>query len=235
MRLDHYLVEAGLAPTRSKAQQLVKAGSVTVDGSVVTKPAFAVDSQQVEVTEAMPYVSRAALKLKGFLPALPFDVTGMSALDIGASTGGFTQVLLEAGAAQVDAVDVGRDQLHPDIKADPRVRSFEQIDIRRFEPDKRYDVVTSDVSFISLHHILDDVERLAGHWIILLFKPQFEVGRDAARDRKGVVTDPRAIAKAMDGFEAACTARGWRLRAKETAAITGKEGNSETCYCFEKG
>ncbi|UFS63407.1 TlyA family RNA methyltransferase [Sulfurimonas sp. HSL-3221] len=235
MRLDHYLVEAGLAPTRSKAQQLVKSGSVTVDGSVVTKPAFAVESQQVEVTEAMPYVSRAALKLKGFLPSLPFDVTGMSALDIGASTGGFTQVLLEAGAAAVDAVDVGRDQLHPDIKADPRVRSFEQTDIRRFMPDRTYDVVTSDVSFISLHHILDDVERLAGRWIVLLFKPQFEVGREAARDRKGVVTDPAAVAKAMADFEAACAARGWQQRAKASAAITGKEGNSETCYCFEKG
>ena len=83
--------------------------------------------------------------------------------------------------------------------------------------------------------ILDDVERLSAHWIVLLFKPQFEVGRDTARDRRGVVTDGAAIAKAMDAFEAACGARGWRLRAKETAAITGKEGNSETCYCFEKG
>ncbi|WP_345986392.1 TlyA family RNA methyltransferase [Sulfurimonas sp. HSL-1656] len=235
MRLDHYLVEAGLAPTRSKAQQLVKAGSVTVEGSVVTKPAFDVTSQQVAVTEAMPYVSRAALKLKGFLPSLPFDVRGMYALDIGASTGGFTQVLLEAGAAAVDAVDVGRDQLHPEVKADPRVRSFEQTDIRRFAPGRSYDVVTSDVSFISLHHILDDVERLAAHWIVLLFKPQFEVGRDAARDRKGVVTDQAAIAKAMADFEAACAARGWRLCVKEQAAITGKEGNSETCYCFERG
>ncbi|MBD3799916.1 MAG: TlyA family RNA methyltransferase [Campylobacterales bacterium] len=235
MRLDHYLVEAGLAPTRSKAQQLVKAGSVTVGGSVVTKPAFDVTSQQVAVTEAMPYVSRAALKLKGFLPSLPFDVTGMHALDIGASTGGFTQVLLEAGAAEVDAVDVGRDQLHPEVKSDPRVRSFEQTDIRRFTPGRTYDVVTSDVSFISLHHILDNVERLAAHWIVLLFKPQFEVGRDAARDRKGVVTDKAAVAKAMEEFEAACAARGWRLRVKEEAAIRGKEGNSETCYCFERG
>jgi 23S rRNA (cytidine1920-2'-O)/16S rRNA (cytidine1409-2'-O)-methyltransferase len=235
MRLDHYLVDAGLASTRSKAQQMIKSGTVTVDGSVVKKTAFSVSGQAIEVTEEMPYVSRAALKLKGFLPALPFSCSGMTALDIGASTGGFTQVLLEAGAVRVDAVDVGTDQLHPMLKNDPRVRSFEQTDIRRFAPEGTYDVVTSDVSFISLHHILDDVDRLASRWIVLLFKPQFEVGREAQRDRRGVVTDPAAVAKAMASFEAACEARGWKLRAKEEAAIAGKEGNSETCYCFEKG
>jgi len=235
VRLDHYLVQAGLAPTRSKAQELVKSGSVTVDGAVVTKPAFAVEAQTVTVTEAMPYVSRAALKLEGFLPRLPFSCEGMKTLDIGASTGGFTQVLLEAGAARVDAVDVGSGQLHPLLSGDARVRNFEQTDIRRFAPGETYDLVTSDVSFISLHHILDDVERLAAHWIVLLFKPQFEVGRTAARDRRGVVTDAAAVEKAMQAFEAACEARGWRRRAKERAVITGKEGNSETCYCFEKG
>ncbi|MEJ2469307.1 MAG: TlyA family RNA methyltransferase [Campylobacterales bacterium] len=235
MRLDHYLVDAGLAATRSKAQQMIKSGTVTVDGSVVKKTAFSVTGQAVEVTEEMPYVSRAALKLKGFLNALPFSCKGMTALDIGASTGGFTQVLLEAGAERVDAVDVGTDQLHPTLKNDPRVRSFEQTDIRRFDSEEIYDVITSDVSFISLHHILDDVDRLASRWIVLLFKPQFEVGREAERDRRGVVTDTAAIAKAMASFEAACEKRGWKLRAKEEAAIAGKEGNSETCYCFEKG
>jgi len=235
VRLDHYLAEAGLAPTRSKAQQLIKAGSVTVEGTVVTKPSFDVQEQDVAVTEAMPYVSRAALKLKGFLPLLPFGIGGMAALDIGASTGGFTQVLLEAGAESVDAVDVGREQLHPDLRADHRVRSFEQTDIRRFHPGRRYDLVTSDVSFISLHHILDDVDRLSAHWIVLLFKPQFEVGREASRDRRGVVTDTAAVAKAVAAFEAACASRGWELRAKARAVIAGKEGNSETCYCFEKG
>lgn len=234
MRLDHYLVDAGFAPTRTKAQQLVKTGAVTVDGTVVTKPAFAVDGQVVEVVEAMPYVSRAALKLKGFLPQLPFACEGMTALDIGASTGGFTQVLLEAGVVSVDAVDVGKEQLHPLLRAHPDVRSFEQTDIRTFMPGKRYDVVTSDVSFISLHHILGDVDRLAARWIVLLFKPQFEVGREAARDRRGVVTDARAVASAMADFETACETLGWVPRAKAAAAISGKEGNREICYCFEK-
>ena len=234
MRLDQYLVEAGLAETRSKAQQCIKAGAVTVDGAVVRKPAFVLAEQQVTLAEPMPYVSRAALKLRGFLPALPFACTGMTALDIGASTGGFTQVLLEAGAVRVDAVDVGTDQLHPTLKNDARVRSFERTDIRHFTPGHTYDLVTSDVSFISLHHILGDVDRLAGRWIILLFKPQFEVGREARRDRRGVVTDAVAVARATEAFEAACGARGWRLCAKAAAAIAGKEGNTETCYCYEK-
>lgn len=234
MRLDHYLVDAGLAPTRTKAQQLIKAGAVTVDGAVTKKAAFCVEEQAVAVTEAMPYVSRAALKLKGFLPYLPFACEGSEALDIGASTGGFTQVLLEAGAVHVDAVDVGRDQLHPRVRNDARVASYEQTDIRTFCPDRTYDVVTSDVSFISLHHILEDIDRLAHRWIVLLFKPQFEVGREVRRDRRGVVMQEDAVAAAQTRFEAACAARGWSLRAKEAAAITGKEGNLETCYCYEK-
>lgn len=234
MRLDNYLVSDGLAATRSKAQQLIKSGAVTVNGTVVKKAAFTVEGQSVVVTEPMPYVSRAALKLKGFLPAVPFSCLGMSALDIGSSTGGFTQVLLEAGAAAVDAVDVGSGQLHPTLQSDPRVRSFEQTDIRRFFPERTYDLVTSDVSFISLHHILADVDRLSARWIVLLFKPQFEVGRDALRDRRGVVTDTDAIIRACRAFESACEALGWQLRVSADAVISGKEGNLETCYCYEK-
>jgi len=234
VRLDHYLVEAGLAETRSKAQQLIRSGAVTVDGSVVSKPAFAVAGQEVAVTEPLAFVSRAALKLEGFLPMLPFSCKGLNALDIGASTGGFTQVLLEAGAAHVDAVDVGTGQLHPMLRGDVRVRNLEQTDVRRFVPGHTYDLVTSDVSFISLLNILDDVDRLAEHWIVLLFKPQFEVGREAKRDRRGVVTDKAAVEQAMSAFEHACSEKGWRLQAKAEAAIAGKEGNSETCYCYEK-
>jgi len=234
VRLDHYLVEAGLAETRTKAQQLIRSGAVTVGGSVVIKPSFAVSEQEVAVTQPLAYVSRAALKLKGFLPSLPFSCVGLECLDIGASTGGFTQVLLEEGAAHVDALDVGTGQLHTTLRSDERVRNLEQTDIRRFAPGQTYDLVTSDVSFISLLHILDDVDRLAGHWIVLLFKPQFEVGREARRDRRGVVTDAAAVEKAMAVFENACEAKGWLLRAKEEAVIAGKEGNSETCYCYEK-
>lgn len=235
MRLDHYLVASGLAETRSKAQQMISSGSVSVEGSVVKKAAFAIEAQKVEVLEPLRYVSRAALKLAGFLPELPFVCKGLHALDIGASTGGFTQVLLEAGARAVEAVDVGTGQLHALLKTDPRVMNREQTDIRHFDPGRRYALVTSDVSFIALHHILDDIDRLSEQWIVMLFKPQFEVGKEARRDRRGVVIDANAVEQARTRFEAACAQRGWRLVRQAAAAITGKEGNSEICYCYEKG
>jgi len=168
------------------------------------------------------------------LDELGLDVKGMSALDIGSSTGGFTQVLLEGGVAEVTAVDVGRDQLHTSLKNDERVRSYEGCDIREFKSDKEFDIVVSDVAFISLLYILDVVDRLAKDKIILLFKPQFEVGREAKRDRNGVVTDEKAILNAMIKFEDACALLGWKLILKSPSKLTGKEGNLEYCYFFEK-
>ncbi len=234
MRLDHYLVEQNVTESRNKAQELIKSGKVRVNAKVVTKPAFSVEDARVEVDAEGMYVSRAAGKLKGFLPELPFTPANMRALDIGASTGGFTEVLLEEGAAHVCAVDVGSDQLHPRLRADARVTSIEKMDIRAFAPQERFELVVSDVSFISLLHILDDVDRLASQWIILLFKPQFEVGREAKRDRNGVVKDEKAIAEAMVRFEDACTLKKWQLIAKSPSTLSGKEGNIEYCYCFKK-
>lgn len=235
MRLDQYLSEQGKVFSRNKAQELVRSGKVTVAGKVVTKPSHKVEADDDVIIEPTAmYVSRAALKLKGFLPSLPFSVEGMEALDIGASTGGFTQVLLEERVTQVDAVDVGVGQLHPEISGDDRVTSWEGTDIRHFDPKKRYDVVVSDVSFISLQYILDDVDRLALRWIVLLFKPQYEVGREAKRDRHGVVQDTAAIAEAMQRFETACHLKGWHLIAKEASTLPGKEGNIEYCYCYER-
>ncbi len=234
MRLDQYLLEQGLAASRSKAQQLIEERCVLVDDRVVEKNAFEITTQRVRVVGDEPYVSRAALKLKSFLPLLPFTCRGLRVLDIGASTGGFTQILLESGALGVDAVDVGTDQLHPSLRTDARVRSFEQCDIRSFESDEPYALVTCDVSFIALEHILGAIDRLSACWIIVLFKPQFEVGREAKRDKNGVVTDEKAIGRAMMRFEDACSVLGWRLIEKERAHIKGKEGNVEYCYCFKK-
>ena len=174
---------------------------MSVNAKAVTKPAFNVTDEKVEVADEMIYVSRAAHKLKGFLPSLPFTPKGLEALDIGASTGGFTQVLLEEGVKSVTCVDVGRGQLHQKLLDDKRVTSFENMDIRDYPRQKQYDLVTSDVSFISLHHILESVDGLSKKWIILLFKPQFEVGKDVKRDSNGVVTDDKAIAAAAQaGF-----------------------------------
>lgn len=234
-RLDNYLVEKNLTDSRNKAQTLIKDALVSVNSKVILKSSFKVeDSDEVSVAEHDNYVSRSAHKLKEFLDELELDVKDMVALDIGSSTGGFTQVLLESGVKEVSSVDVGRDQLHKSLREDSRVHSFESCDIRKFESEKEFGLIVSDVSFISLLNILDDVQRLAKDKIILLFKPQFEVGREAKRDNNGVVQDKKAIDKVMTRFEDACELKGWKLVKKSPSKLTGKEGNLEYCYYFKK-
>jgi len=233
-RLDQYLVENNLVDSRNKAQQLIKDSKVTVDKKVITKASFKVSDELVELDDEHVYVSRAAYKLKNFLPLLPFSVSGMNALDIGSSTGGFTEVLLLNDVKTVTAVDVGSAQLHERLRSDPRVISVENQDIRNFTSETSYELITCDVSFISLHHILDAINNLASKYMILLFKPQFEVGKDVKRDKNGVVMDKKAIAAAMLKFEDSCTLLGWKKVLMEASSITGKEGNIEYCYCYEK-
>lgn len=236
MRLDSYLVELGLVESRNKAQQLIKDHAVSVDGKIIDKVSFEADeTMSVTMADNTQYVSRAAIKLKGFLPFTQWDLTGLNALDIGSSTGGFTQVLLEEGAAHVTCVDVGSDQLHPSLRSDSRVSVFENTDIRNFLPEKTYDIVTCDVAFIPLELVLESIVRLSSRYIVILFKPQFQVGREVKRDKNGVVKDNSAIGKAMIKFEDTCSLLGWKLIAKEIAHIAGKEGNQETCYGFIKG
>ncbi|WP_457750057.1 23S rRNA (cytidine-2'-O)-methyltransferase TlyA [Sulfurimonas sp.] len=235
MRLDNYLVANELSESRNKAQSLIKEGLVHVNKKLVKKPAFAIEiDDEVSVEEHKSYVSRSALKLDAFLNETGLHVKNKTALDIGSSTGGFTQVLLERGASEVSCVDVGREQLHRSLREDERVFVYEGCDIRKFESDKTFDLIVSDVAFISLVYILDDVDRLAHADIILLFKPQFEVGRQAKRDKNGVVVDKKAIANAMIKFEDACRLKKWKLLQKSPSKLTGKEGNQEWCYHFLK-
>ena len=234
MRLDQYMVENGFVDSRTKAQTLIKSEKVSVDGKTITKPAFKVFDALVELTDEKIYVSRAAKKLKDFLPLLPFKVSGMEALDIGASTGGFTEILLEEGVESVTCVDVGSGQLHPSLQNDRRVINFEKMDIRNYPTQKQFELITSDVSFISLHHIFEAVDNLSSRYIILLFKPQFEVGKNVKRDSNGVVVDLKSIKNAQEKFEEATAALGWKLLVQAPASISGKEGNQEECYCFEK-
>ncbi|MEA1956114.1 MAG: TlyA family RNA methyltransferase [Campylobacterota bacterium] len=235
MRLDNFLVENNLASSRTKAQEHIKNSLVKVDDKIITKPSFKVEiDANVEVGEHDNYVSRSAHKLNEFLNELNLDITDTSCLDIGSSTGGFTQVLLERGVKEVSAVDVGSNQLHETLRSDARVHSYENTDIRKFQSDKKFGVVVSDVAFISLLYILDDVDRLASNKIILLFKPQFEVGRGIKRDKNGVVIDKKAIKDAMIKFEDACELKGWKLMQKSPSKLTGKDGNLEYCYYFLK-
>jgi len=234
IRLDQYLVENNLVDSRNKAQQLIKDSKVKVDKKVITKPSFKVSDEIIELDDEHVYVSRAAYKLKNFLPLLPFDVKGMNALDIGSSTGGFTEVLLMNDVDSVTSVDVGSSQLHEKLLNDPRVHSVENTDIRDFKSEKPFDIITCDVSFISLHHILEAINVLSSKYMILLFKPQFEVGKQIKRDKNGVVMDKKAISAAMLKFEDTCTLMGWKRILMEASSITGKEGNVEYCYCYEK-
>ncbi|SFV63969.1 RNA binding methyltransferase FtsJ like [hydrothermal vent metagenome] len=235
MRLDNYLVEKEFVDSRNKSQTMIKDGLVSVNEKVIKKSSFKVEKDdEVSVAEHKQYVSRAAFKLLEFLEELTLDVSDKVALDIGSSTGGFTQVLLERGAKTVTCVDVGTDQLHKSIREDERVDVYESCDIRKFESGEQFDLVVSDVAFISLLHILSDVQRLAKDEIILLFKPQFEVGREAKRDKNGVVLDTKAIKNAMQKFEDATEAIGWQLIQKSPSKLTGKEGNLEYCYYFKK-
>jgi 23S rRNA (cytidine1920-2'-O)/16S rRNA (cytidine1409-2'-O)-methyltransferase len=235
MRLDKYLVLEGYFESRNRALEAIKSAQVTVDGHPAKPSTKIAENSHVEVADAKYYVSRAARKLEGFLSEYPLELKGRQALDIGSSTGGFTQILLEQGVAHVDCVDVGRAQLHTSLRNDPRVGVHEQTDIRDFHTDTPYEVIVSDVSFISLLHILDVIDRLAGRGaqIVLLFKPQFEVGREATRDSRGVVTDEGAILRAMDAFELATTKLGWQRLQKTPSQYRGREGNQEWVYLFQ--
>jgi 23S rRNA (cytidine1920-2'-O)/16S rRNA (cytidine1409-2'-O)-methyltransferase len=155
-------------------------------------------------------------------------------LDIGSSTGGFTQVALEKGAFKVVSVDVGDNQLHFSLRDNTKIELFENTDIREFEYPEKFDVIVSDVSFISLLKIIDKIDKLAKNEIILLFKPQFEVGKEIKRDKKGVVKDEDAIKKARENFEKECENLGWKLIRSEESSIKGKEGNTEYIYHFIK-
>ncbi len=235
MRLDAYLVENNYIESRTKGQELIKKSLVKVDSKIVKKNSFKVESgSRVEIAEHENYVSRAAYKLKYFLEDLELDIAGFTCLDIGASTGGFTQVLLENSVESVDAVDVGTSQLHESILQDPKVSSYENCDIREFKTNKTYDLIVSDVSFISLHNILSHIDKLASKDIILLFKPQFEVGREVKRDKNGVVQDQKAVKLAIDSFELKCSEIGWSIKKTLPSKLKGKVGNTEYCYYFVK-
>ena len=235
MRLDNYLVQNSYTDSRNKAQQIIKEAKVQVNNRVIKKPSFQIsEGDDVQVDSEHIYVSRAAYKLKNFLPLLDFSVAGLDALDIGSSTGGFSEVLLMNDIQSVTSVDVGSSQLHEKIRSDARITSVENQDIRTFKSDRKFDLITCDVSFISLHHILDAIDRLSKKHIILLFKPQFEVGKDVKRDKNGVVTDLKAIQKMRIKFEDSCMLRGWEKILMEESSIKGKDGNTEYCYYYKK-
>ncbi|HIP60139.1 MAG TPA: TlyA family RNA methyltransferase [Campylobacterales bacterium] len=234
MRLDKYLHTNHYTTSRNKAHELILNRKVQVDNKIITKPSYKIENEIVKILEDVVYVSRSAEKLKSFLLSQEIEVSNKKCLDIGSSTGGFVQVLCECGAQSVAAVDVGRDQLHQSIKDDPRVQSYEETNIRDFQSEYCFEFVTCDVSFVGVSYILEDIDRLSCSEIVVLFKPQFEVGRNVKRDKKGVVKDSEAIILALTKFEQLTLALGWKQLIKEYSTVKGKAGNEEIFYYFKK-
>lgn len=242
-RLDRVLPQLGLARSRSRAAELIASGGVLLDGVLAAKAGARVDpGSRVEVTAADRYVSRAAHKLVEGLDRFGVDPAGRIALDIGASTGGFTQVLLERGAAVVQAIDVGRDQFAAELRDDPRVRLVEGCNARDLTREglaadtgvaDRPSLVVADLSFISLTLVLPAIARSAAPEadLVLLVKPQFEVGRV----RDGVVTDPAQRAEAIRIVLRAARELGLAARGLVASPIAGGSGNREFLVHFARG
>ncbi len=232
-RLDVLLVDRGLVQSRERAQALILAGNVLVKDVPCTKAGTAFpEDVEIRLREAdHPYVSRGALKLKGALEAFRIPVEKRLALDVGASTGGFTQVLLEAGATRVIAVDVGFNQMDWKIRQDPRVECIEKVNARNLSIEvvrQKVDVVTIDVSFISLEKIFPAIFALVAPDgdVITLIKPQFEVGREDV-GKGGIVTSEAARKDSVERVTKAAKALGWRRVGLIDSPITGTDGNIE--------
>lgn len=230
-RADQLLVERGFFESRARAQAAIAAGLVSANGVPVRKASEMVP-QDAELTAQAPhpYVSRGGLKLAGALNAFGFDPNGLTCLDVGASTGGFTDLLLKRGARHVVAVDVGRDQLHASLRADPRVTSLEGQDIRTLAPEalpERPQLAAIDVSFISLKLVLPAVAALLAPKaaIAALIKPQFEAGRAALK--KGIVRDEAVQQQVCDEIVAALRQLGFAVEGPVPSPIEGGDGNRE--------
>jgi len=234
------LVERGLAPSREQARALVLGGRVRVGGRVVDKAGAPVDpSAELAVEGGLPYVGRGGLKLAGALDAFLMDVAGLVAVDVGASTGGFTDCLLQRGAARVYAVDVGYGQLAWRLQTDPRVVRLDRVNIRTAGPEllpEPCDLATVDVSFISLRLVLGPVLGLLGPAgeAVVLVKPQFEVGRGRV-GKGGVVRDPALQREALAGVATFAAAAGHAVRGWCVSPVAGAEGNREFFLRIAKG
>jgi 23S rRNA (cytidine1920-2'-O)/16S rRNA (cytidine1409-2'-O)-methyltransferase len=232
------MVALGLAPSRSRAQAMIASGVVTVNGTVATKPSRDVgENAEIAVSDTSHrWVSRAAFKLEHALDAFALTPHGM-ALDIGASTGGFTQVLLERGAAHVHALDVGHGQLHALLREDARVTVHEGVNARNLPAGliSPPDWITCDASFISLTKVLPPSLELArpGAVLVALIKPQFEAGRDAI-GKGGIVKDPHIHVEVCTVIHGFLTGSGWQVQGIEPSPITGSDGNREFLVAASK-
>ncbi len=243
-RIDKLLVERGLALSPAKAQALVMAGVVLVGDQRVSKPSemFSVDAAiRVKGADdpASRYVGRGGLKMEAALKEFKLDVTGLVCLDVGASTGGFTDCLLQHGARRVVAIDVGHNQIDWRLRTDARVETREGVNARYLKPDdfaEKFDLAVMDVSFISATKVMPAITQLltTGAWLVTLIKPQFEVGRGEV-GRGGIVHDATKHARVIEEVNEAARTLGFNLRGLIESPVRGADGNLEFLALYEKG
>lgn len=235
MRFDEFVArEQNLS--RNIAKELIKSAKVKLNDKLISKPSLQINEfseNKIEICDEI-YVSRAALKLKNFLNETKIDIKNKTCLDVGSSTGGFIEILLEFKASKVIGVDVGSGQIHNKISQNKKVEIYEKTDIRAFKTAEKFDIITCDISFISVNEILNILANLSKSYIIILFKPQFEVGKNAKRNKLGVVVDENAINKARINFEINAQKLGLEKDFIKQSKLKGKEGNVEYFYSFRK-
>ena len=234
VRLDKALVQLGLVTTRSQAESYIRLGRVKVAGRFITKPGYFVhDLSLVELDQPEQFVSRAGLKLASVADKLAVDFRGKTVLDVGSSTGGFTDYALSRGARRVICVDVGTDQLHPKLRRDARVELHEKTDIRDFATDQSVNIILIDVSFISLREVLPHLAGLATRQtqVVAMVKPQFETGNRLKN--RGVIKNDTERRHILRDFEQ-WAKRYFLLRAKADSTVAGARGNRERFYLLTK-
>lgn len=235
IRLDNLLVDRKMVESRSQAESYIKLGKITVDGVKRTKPGFFVDvDSELKILQRVQYVSRAGLKLESVAKTMRIDFRNKTVLDVGSSTGGFTDYSLKNGANKVIAVDVGTDQLHPKLRLNKKVELHEKTDIRNFKTDQKIDVVVIDVSFISIKEILPSVVNLSNKntKIVAMVKPQFEAGRNGTVN--GVVKNNSYRRKILQDFENWCRSNNLYIENKRDSEVKGTKGNQERFYILRK-
>lgn len=229
-RLDQKLVQLGLAPTRSQAESYIKLGDVVVDGQPVLKPGhFISENSIIKLIKSEKYVGRAGLKLAGANKTFNLIFNDKTVLDVGSSTGGFTDYALQNGAKKVIAVDVGTDQLHPSLSNNKSIELHEKTDIRNFIPQNIPNIILIDVSFISLRQILPHIAKIANKntQIVAMVKPQFEAGKDQIN--RGVIKNDRIRRQILKDFEV-WTKNLFKIVDKTDSQVPGNKGNLERFY-----
>lgn len=233
VRLDQELSKRGLVASRSQAESYIKLGKVFVNNKQITKPGyFIMDTARIELKQVEQYVSRAGLKLASVSEVLKLDFKGKTVLDVGSSTGGFTDYALKRGAKKVFAVDVGTDQLHPSLHGNPKIELHEQTDIRDFKPSSTPDIVVMDVSFISLREILPHIAKIVSKTtqIVAMLKPQFEAGEGTKH--KGVIKNDAVRREILKDFEQ-WAKKYFVIIDKADSDVAGAKGNRERFYLLK--